>query len=99
MTQIAWTKSSIDDLHSIHAYIARDSLQYAGFEVERIRRAVERLRQFPLLGAVVPEWRQPDVREVLSGNYRVIYMVGDDRVDVLNVIHAARQMPSDPPSP
>jgi len=48
------------------------------------------LRTFPLSGQVVAELGRKEIREVLQGNYRLIYRVSDQRVDILTVFHGAR---------
>ncbi len=45
----------------------------------------------------VPEYDRDDVREVLEYPYRIIYRTSDDRVDILAVIHGARQLPKELP--
>lgn len=56
--------------------------------------AVDRLREFPESGRVVPEQDDPAVREVIVGAYRVVHEVRPDgRVEVLTVFHAARWFP------
>jgi toxin ParE1/3/4 len=95
--RIAWSYTARDDLRAIHAYIRRDSKAYADGVVLQIKRATERLRRFPLSGAMVPEWQDPSFREVISGNYRIVYRPEKKRVVVLTVIHGARQIPADPP--
>jgi plasmid stabilization system protein ParE len=90
MTPIQWTETARADLRAIHAYVARDSRVYARRLVDRIRKSVGRLRRFPESGARVLEWDRPDVREVLAGNYRVIYRLRNNTVQVLTVIHGAR---------
>jgi toxin ParE1/3/4 len=96
MTTIRWTESARADLRAIHAYIARDSRIYARRMVDRLKKAVDRLRQFPGSGPQVPEWDRPDLREILVGNYRVIYRLGDKSVEILTVIHAASELSDDP---
>ncbi len=92
MKTILWTESARADLRAIHAYIARDSRLYARRMVDRIRRAVERLRQFPASGTRVHEWDRPDLREIVVGNYRVIYRLDEKAVVILTIIHAASQL-------
>ena len=60
--------------------------------VDRLRKAVERLGQFPGSGTRVHEWNRPDLREIVVGNYRVIYRLNDEIVEILTVIHAARRL-------
>lgn len=93
MIPIDWTQAARSDLRAIHAYIARDSRVYAKRFIDRIKASAQRLSEFPYSGAVVPDWEREDVREILVGNYRVIYRLHKDRVEILGVIHGARQLP------
>ncbi len=93
MRSIRWTKTARGDLRAIHGFIARDSRLYALRVVNRIRRSVERLKQFPESRTRVLEWDRPDLREIVVSNYRVIYGLRENDVEILAVIHAARQLP------
>jgi toxin ParE1/3/4 len=95
MPTIQWTEFARADLRAIYAFIARDSRVYARRTVDRIRIAVERLKRFPGSGTRVHEWDRPELREIVVGNYRVIYRLGDRTVEILTVIHAASQLPDD----
>jgi len=92
---IAWAGPALEDLRQIHQFIARDSTQYAGIMVRRIRTAVSRLGNFPQSGRVVPEFPDGPYREILVGQYRVVYRHLEDRdvVLVLAVIHGSRLLP------
>jgi plasmid stabilization system protein ParE len=46
---------------------------------------------------MVPEYQDPDIREVLEGQYRVIYEVTAKEIQVLAVIHGAQLLPPEPP--
>jgi len=92
---IAWAGPALEDLRQIHQFIARDSTQYAGIMVRRIRTAVSRLGNFPQSGRVVPEFPYGPYRELLVGQYRVVYCHLEERdvVLVLAVIHGSRLLP------
>jgi plasmid stabilization system protein ParE len=49
-------------------------------------------------GHVVPEYEEESggngIRQLLEGNYRILHRVKPDRVEILAVIHAARELPS-----
>jgi toxin ParE1/3/4 len=96
MSRIDWTERAHGDLRAIHAYIARDSKRYADGVISRIKARTRRLRAWPLSGSIVPEWNAPDLREVYSGQYRIVYRVETDRVLILTVLHGARSFPEDP---
>jgi addiction module RelE/StbE family toxin len=93
MTRVVWTRPARDDLREIRAYIARDSVHYARLVTEGLVQAVDRLRDYPLSGRVVPELEQPTVREVIAGQYRIVYRVTADAVQILTVAHGARDFP------
>lgn len=88
--RIAWTRQTRDDLREIRAFIARDAPATASAFVRRLRDSVERLRSFPQSGQVVPELGREDIREVLCGDYRIIYHVLATRVEILTVYHSVR---------
>ena len=89
-SSLFWTRQAREDLRAIRAHIARDAPATATAYVRKIRASVERLRQFPFSGEVVPELGREDLREVLQGNYRLIYRVSEMRLDILAVYHGSR---------
>jgi toxin ParE1/3/4 len=98
--RIVWTDPAIADLTAIREYIARDSEQYATQFVGRIIEVVEKLLSFPELGRKVPESRVRDhVRELLFQNYRVVYRVVSEKIQIITVIHGARDLRRMKPKP
>ena len=93
MTRIVWTEPALQDLGSIRGYIARDSEVYANALVLEIVEAVEGLARFPRLGRFVPELHDGHTREIVVGNYRVVYDTVGDVMRVLTVLHGARRFP------
>lgn len=92
MTRIQWTEPAREDLRQIHAFIARDSQKYASRMISRIKLAVDGVRRFPLSSARVPEWDEDELREVFVAQYRIIYRVSVDLIQVLAVVHGARRL-------
>ena len=90
MAQVTWTEQAIDDLYTVFLFIARDTPGYAELMIERVFTATERLDEFPRSGRVVPEFGQDDIREAIVQNYRIIYRVLPDAVEILTVHHGAR---------
>jgi plasmid stabilization system protein ParE len=66
---------------------------------ERIIEAAESLQSLPQRGRRVPEANSESIRELLFGNYRIIYRVEPTRVLVMTVIHAARDLAGIEPKP
>ncbi len=95
MHHVVWTSQALHDLRAIRDFIARDAPRRANAYVLRLIEAADVLRQRPILGAVVPELARDDVRELIRGNYRIIYRVAETRVAVLSVYHAARLLDGD----
>lgn len=93
MARLNWTEQSINDLLNIAEYISRDSVKYAGFQIRRIREKAQLLKKQPELGRIVPEIQDEKIRELLLGNYRVIYhLVNDNQINILTVHHSARRL-------
>ncbi len=90
--RVVWTDAARTDLRGIREYIARDSPVFAGRVVEHIFRRADQLEAFPNSGRSVPEHGAPDVRELIEGAYRIIYLVGEEEVTILAVVHGARSL-------
>jgi plasmid stabilization system protein ParE len=81
---------ALDDVEAIRQYIERDSTHHADLVVQSLVEAVGRLEEFPRSGRVVPEFNRSDLREIVWGNYRVVYRLREAVVEVLTVYHSAR---------
>ena len=91
MVKIVWTELSIQDLKSIFDFIAENSDRYAAITTNRIYKRVQVLTGNPLSGRVVVEFNEKSVRELVEGNYRIIYRLKNkSQVDILRVYHSAR---------
>ena len=77
MVQIRWTSLSVEDLKSISDYISRDSVRYAKIQVYRLKSRTKILKTNPIAGRPVPEYENRRYRELIEGNYRIIYKVID----------------------
>lgn len=93
--KVVWTNNATGQLRAIHDYIARDSPRYAIAMVDRITRRSKQIAHYPLSRSIVAEYDRDDIREVIELPYRILYRVRSERIDVLAVIHSARQLPSD----
>ena len=97
--KIRWTDPAIESLRNLHGYIAKDSEVYASSFIQRIVLAVEKLEVFPRLGRVVPEAEEETTRELLYQNYRIIYRIKGELIQILTVIHGRRDLGSIKPAP
>jgi len=92
MAEIRWTPQAADDLEAIYLFIARDSPKLADAFADRVLRATDRLAEFPRSGRILPELGIENIREIVVGNYRVIYRLHPESVQLLTVHHGARML-------
>lgn len=80
------------DREDIHAYIARRDPARASHVLAAIATAVNRLVDFPALGR---PGRKPGTRELVIPRlpYIAVYRVRGERVQILRVLHTAREWP------
>jgi plasmid stabilization system protein ParE len=88
--KLFWSEPALADIESIRDYIRRDSEFYAGRFINRIIEAVETLVELPARGRLVPEADDPNTRELLFQNYRIMYRLESARIIILAIVHAAR---------
>jgi len=93
VVQIIWTNRARKDLRQISEYISRDSAVYAQNQINRIYKKTEILIQLTLVGKVVRGVNDRSIREVIEGNYRIIYRITKQKqIDILAVHHGARSL-------
>ena len=93
MVRIKWLKSAKLDLKEIYEFIALDSKRYARFQVEKIQKKTELLKEGNLVGKKVLEINHENVRELIEGNYRIIYRtISKNEIHILLIHHGARDL-------
>jgi toxin ParE1/3/4 len=94
--RVFWTDAALNQLEAIRDYLAQTSPQYAQRTVERLVNRSEKIAAFPRAGRMVPEYEIDEVRQVIEGSYRIIYLIKEDQIEVLAIIHTARKgLPQD----
>jgi addiction module RelE/StbE family toxin len=95
MVRLNWTEQAAIDLKNIFDYISNDSKLYAIRHISKIRNKCSVLKTNPMIGRVVPEFGIQNLRELIFGNYRIIYKIVDtQQIDILTIFHAARILKS-----
>lgn len=79
-----------NDLNEIIDYIAQDSPQYASLFYEQVREKVENLNSFPKLGRKIPELDDPNIRELILRDYRLIYRIFGEKIQIIRILHSSR---------
>jgi toxin ParE1/3/4 len=91
--KIIWSPLAIDRASEITEYIARDKPSAAEKWVNTIFSKVEQLRSSPEIGRIVPEIRNEQFRELIYGNYRIIYRIEKKQISILTIRHGRQILP------
>jgi toxin ParE1/3/4 len=95
MVKIVWTDLSVFELKEIFDYISLDSKRYAKNQVENIKSKSQILKTMPDIGRIVPELENSEIRELIEGNYRIVYRIKTKNiVEILTVHHSSRDFSS-----
>jgi plasmid stabilization system protein ParE len=89
---VEWSEDAHDALDAICAFIALDSPSAADVFSYTVTEATRSLALFPRAGRVVPEFGREDIRELIVGNYRVVYLLIGDAVRIVTIHHGARML-------
>lgn len=93
--KLIWSPAALDDLHDIVVFIARDNPDRAmSFGYELISET-DRLQSSPEFGRRVPEYQNPNIREIIFRPYRIVYRVNHERklCEIARIWHSARGLP------
>ena len=92
MAEIIWTEPALSDLNDIAGYIALENIVAAKQLVQTIFSKVERLEAFPESGRIPPELEHLSYCEVVVNPCRVFYKQDGDKVFILFVMRAERDL-------
>lgn len=92
MPEVRWSQGALDDLNVIGEYFERTSRQYARSVVARLYSAPEVLTDHPSFGRTIPEVEVDHIRGLVREGYRIVYVVTDDWVEVLAVLHGRQDL-------
>jgi plasmid stabilization system protein ParE len=91
MVEVIWTQNATDEIVRIAEYLERYSEYYASMIVKRLYEKVAVLKQFPILGRVISEMQEDQYRELIEGNYRIMYEILDEEIILIQrVPHSSR---------
>lgn len=97
MVEVNWTDQALQDINNIAEFISKDSLKYAQIQTQLFFDSVVVLYDQPELGRIVPEIQKKKIRELIVGNYRIVYrIISLKRIDILNVHHSRRLLLNNP---
>jgi toxin ParE1/3/4 len=89
--KIIWSDAALGELNDIYDLIRADSKSYADKMVDAFFDRVEILLSQPKIGRVIPEMEDPQYREIMLGNYRIMYFVGNlPTIQIYRIMHFSR---------
>jgi toxin ParE1/3/4 len=90
--RIKWSEPALESMRAIRDYIAEDSPENARRFIQQLFDAAEQLADLPERGRHVPEAKRQDIRELLYKDYRIIYRIKSDQIDILAIVHGSRDL-------
>ena len=90
-----WSPLAVDRISGIADYIARDKPSAAEKWVNTVFSKVEKLKSSPEISRIVPEINDSRFREIIYGNYRIIYRIETKRISILTIRHGKQILPID----
>lgn len=91
--KIVWSPRALERANEIAEYIAEDNPDAAKLWLIETFGVVGRLEDWPRSGRVVPEAGHDKIREILQGNYRIIYRIESKQISILTVRHGRQLLP------
>lgn len=83
--KLFWTKEALLRIQEIEEYLSKDNPAAAVEFVDKLISIAESITEFPEKGRIVPELSLENIRELIFKNYRIVYLVKKNSVDILTV--------------
>ena len=93
--KIIWSPLAIDRATEIAEYISSDNVTASQNWIETIFEKVKILETSSEIGRIVPEIERNEIREILYGNYRIIYRIEKSSISILTIRHGKQILPVD----
>ena len=91
--KIIWSPLAVDRSSEIADYIAQDKPSAAEKWINVVFSKVEQLKSSPEIGRIVPELNNTQFREIIYGNYRIIYRIEKKQISILTIRHGKQILP------
>lgn len=88
--QIRWTSEACDWLERVYSYVELENPRAARGLVKDIIQKTKLLEKFPEMGQHLFEFPERDIRVLLYGHYRIVYLIKNpELIDILGIFHGA----------
>ena len=93
--EVIWTNQALHKLNKFADYIAQDDVLTAEKWALKLIEKTDQLNEQPESGRIVPEYNKSNLRELIFGNYRVIYRIreNENTIYIQTVWHVRQQTP------
>ena len=91
--KILWSPLAVERASEIVDYIAQDNPEAADKWIHTVFSKVEQLRSHPEMGRMVPEINEQQFRELIYGNYRIVYRIETEKISILTIRHGKQILP------
>lgn len=91
--KVTWSPLAIDRVAEIASYIAENNPIAAEKWIQQVFAKTGQLATFPESGRHLAETPRKDLRELIWGNYRIIYRAEPHGVAILTVRHTKQILP------
>ncbi len=88
--EIIWSPKAAEGLVEICDYIAKDSHHYAEIFAKKIFTIIDSAAHFPMSGRIVPEYDNENIREKFYQNYRIVFRIKGNAIEIVAIVHGAR---------
>ncbi|NLT51122.1 MAG: type II toxin-antitoxin system RelE/ParE family toxin [Ignavibacteria bacterium] len=93
--KVRWTRESLIRLREVKPYISKDNPQAAAKFLDKIINLAESIKENPEKGRIVPEITISNIRELLYKNYRIVYIIKKESIDILTVFEGHKLLEKD----
>ena len=90
--EVIWTQEALERLEDIQYYpaVQEKAPQAARDTLDRIFAGEPQIHDMPQSGRIVLNYNIPNLRELIEGLYRIVYLIQPDRILVVSVMHQSR---------
>ncbi len=91
MTQVILSASALADLQDILDWYQQEQIPEVGQRlVDEILSKSEQITDHPLSGRIVPEFENPQLRELIRPPFRIVYLLEGDLCSIVRVWRSER---------
>ena len=91
--KVQWTRVAYRRLEEIYAYIEKDSPANAAKWSDKLLKKIGGIKAFPKAVRAVPELDSVSAREIIYGNYRIVYKIKDESAYIMTIRHFKQILP------